>query len=67
MAAQLFGVIPTDPLTFLLEPLAVIGIAVHAYFLPAHGATGQADGLTLLFNRNRFVGSYRPLIRARRP
>lgn len=39
MAAQLFGVSPTDPLTFLLTPLVVIGIALVANLLPARRAT----------------------------
>ena len=38
MAAQLFGVTPTDPLTFLLTPLAVVGIAILANLLPARRA-----------------------------
>ena len=38
LASQLYGVSPTDPLTFLLVPLTLLGLAVAASYLPARRA-----------------------------
>ena len=39
IASQLFGVRPTDPTTFVLVALTLIGVAVLATFVPAMRAT----------------------------
>ena len=38
LASQLYGVSPTDPLTFLLVPLTLLALAVAASYLPARRA-----------------------------
>jgi ABC-type antimicrobial peptide transport system permease subunit len=39
IASQLFGVRPTDPTTFIVVALALIGVAALATFIPAMRAT----------------------------
>ena len=36
---QLYGVTPTDPITFVVAGLAIIGLAMLACYIPAHRAT----------------------------
>jgi len=38
MASQLFGITPTDPITLLLTPLLVVGVAMAANLIPARRA-----------------------------
>jgi len=38
MASLLFGVQPTDPLTFVAVPLLLIGVALAACYVPARHA-----------------------------
>jgi ABC-type antimicrobial peptide transport system permease subunit len=38
MASLLFGIGPTDPLTFLCVPIALIAVAVLASYIPARRA-----------------------------
>jgi putative ABC transport system permease protein len=39
IASQLFGVRPTDPTTFILVAVALVGVAALATFVPAMRAT----------------------------
>jgi putative ABC transport system permease protein len=39
MASMLYGVSPTDPLTFIVISLILAGVALVACFVPAHRAT----------------------------
>jgi putative ABC transport system permease protein len=47
MASVLFGIVPTDPATFVVVPLLLAGVAVLASWVPARGAT-RVDPLTAL-------------------
>ena len=39
LSSLLYGISSTDPLTFVLVPLALAGVAVTASYLPARRAT----------------------------
>ena len=39
VSSELFGVRPTDPLTFFMVPLVLAGVATLASYIPAHRAT----------------------------
>jgi putative ABC transport system permease protein len=39
MTSMLYGVSPTDPLTFIVISLILTGVALVACFVPAHRAT----------------------------
>ena len=47
LSAQLFGVNPSDPLTFATVPVILLGVAVAAAYIPALRAT-RVDPLVAL-------------------
>jgi putative ABC transport system permease protein len=47
MSSVLFGVQPTDPLTFVIVPLLLMAVALLACYIPARRAT-RVDPLTAL-------------------
>lgn len=47
MSSMLFGVSPTDPLTYGIVPVVLIGVALGAAYLPARRASGIAPTVAL--------------------
>jgi putative ABC transport system permease protein len=47
LKAQLFGVSPTDPLTFITVPVVLLGVAVGAAYVPVRTATRIAPTVAL--------------------